>query len=195
MIIGLTTFGVFPLMFWLCVVSEPLVRIVLTEKWMGCVPLMQILCMAYMFDPIMRMNYDILNVKHRSDYSLKAEVLKKTVAFLLLLGTIPFGVKVMCYGLAAYSIADMLIITRFTRKVLPELTFWNEMKCFLPALSISVASSVVAYSLRLFSNNDYILLFGCSVVFLMAYVGISKLFRRYELAYSLDLIKSLINRR
>lgn len=61
----------------LCVLAEPLVKIILTEKWLPAVPLIQILCLAYMWDPVMKINNSLLNVKGRSDYFLYAEIIKK----------------------------------------------------------------------------------------------------------------------
>ena len=49
--------------------------------------------------------------------SLYAEILKKTMAFLILFATIPLGVKGMCAGLILYSFVDMIIITYYTRKL------------------------------------------------------------------------------
>lgn len=61
-------FLIFPIMIGFCAVAEPLVRIILTDKWLPVVPLLQILCIAYMWDPVMKINHNILNVKGRSDY-------------------------------------------------------------------------------------------------------------------------------
>lgn len=72
-----------------CAVAEPLVRIILTDKWLPVVPLLQILCIAYMWDPVMKINHNILNVKGRSDYFLYAEILKKGIAFVILFATLP----------------------------------------------------------------------------------------------------------
>lgn len=68
----------------LCALADPLVRLLLTDKWIEAVPLLQILCIAYMWDPVMKINNSLLNVKGRSDYFLYAEILKKTMAFLIL---------------------------------------------------------------------------------------------------------------
>ena len=66
-------------------VAKPFVIILLGEQWVAVVPLLQILCIAYMWDPIMKINHNILNVKGRSDYFLRAEILKKLVAFIILI--------------------------------------------------------------------------------------------------------------
>ena len=47
---------VFPLMIGLAVLADPFVKVVLTDRWSGIVPILQILSFAYMWDPVMRIN-------------------------------------------------------------------------------------------------------------------------------------------
>lgn len=61
----------------LAVLSEPIIKIVLTDKWLPSVFYVQILCIAYMWDPLMRINANILSVVGRTDYSLKSEIIKR----------------------------------------------------------------------------------------------------------------------
>lgn len=55
--------------------------------------LLSILCIAYMWYPVMVINNQMLNVRGRSDYFLKAEIIKKIVAIVILLLTMPLGLK------------------------------------------------------------------------------------------------------
>lgn len=61
----------------LSVLAKPLVLVLLTEKWLPMSDLLSILCIAYMWYPMMVINNQILNVKGRADYFLKAEIIKK----------------------------------------------------------------------------------------------------------------------
>ena len=137
-------FLIFPMMLCLCALAEPLVRLLLTDKWLPAVPLLQILCVAYMWDPVMKINHNILNVKGRSDYFLYAEILKKAVAFLILFLTIPFGIKVMCAGLIIYSFADIVIITYYTRKLI-GISLYIQYKELLPVILLSFSMGAVMY--------------------------------------------------
>ncbi len=188
--VTLTAFGLFPLMVGLAVLAEPLVRLVLTEKWIDCVPLMQILCFAYMFDPVMRMNWDILNVKRRSDYSLKSEIIKKIMAFAILMLTFPLGLRVMCIGLVAYSLLDMIIIMQFTRRVVPQINIWMETKALLPILIIALMSGGLAWVVCFFVENDWAQLFLGGITILVSYVLLALFFRMRELKYIVNIIKS-----
>jgi len=155
-----TAFIVFPLMIGLAAISEPLIKIVLTEKWMGSVPYIQIMCFAYMWDPIMRMTWDLLNVKHRSDYSLRSEIIKKLTAFSILFITIPFGIKVMCIGLIGYSIADLIIITQFVKRLLPKVTFGSIARQLMPSFLLAVIMGICTYLYIIFIPNTWLQLVG-----------------------------------
>lgn len=97
-------------MLTLCVLAKPLVILILTEKWLPIVPLLQILCIAYLWDPIMVINCNIINVRGKSNYLLKAEILKKMIAVIILIVTIPLGIKIMCIGLIVYAFVICILL-------------------------------------------------------------------------------------
>lgn len=168
-------FIVFPLMIGLAAISEPLIKIVLTEKWIGAVPYIQIMCFAYMWDPMMHMTWDLLNVKHRSDFSLKSEIIKKIVAFSILFITIPFGIKIMCVGLIGYAIADLIIVTQFVKKLLPLVTFFNLVRQLTPYFTLSVIMGVCVYLYITFIQNVWLqfvgsIILGCIIYLIGAYL-------------------------
>lgn len=90
---------IFPLMIGLSVLSTPFINLILTETWKGAAPLLSILCLSYMWYPVMNINWQILNVKGRSDLSLKSEIIKKTVAFIILFSTMPWGIRNYVLGI------------------------------------------------------------------------------------------------
>lgn len=184
-----TTFLVFPLMIGLAVLSEPLIEVLLTNKWSSSAPLLSILCVAYMWYPVMVFNWQLLNVKGRSDLSLRAEILKKIAAFLILFLSIAWGMEAICWGLLLYSISDMIIIFFFVRKIYSFnltqefVTLFPILMCaLLMGCSVYVASSFIAGSLL----N---LIFGI-LVGILSYSIFGILFKLEEF----DLVKQIIKR-
>lgn len=137
----ISCFLTFPLMTGIVVLATPMVQILLTDKWLPIVPLLQIVCISQMWDPIMRLNSLVLDAKGRSDYRLYSEIIKKIVAFSILFISIPFGIKVMCVGLVLYSFADMLIIIGYSRKV-TNVGYWQQIKSILPIVMLSTGMGV-----------------------------------------------------
>ena len=88
----MTSFIIFPLMLGMIALAEPIIVCLFTEKWLPIVPLLRILCLAYMWDPVMLMNSNFLAVKGRTDMQLKGEILKKGIAVIILLITFSFGI-------------------------------------------------------------------------------------------------------
>ena len=124
----------FPILLGISAVAQPMIKILLTDKWLPCVPYIQIMCFAYMFDPIMGISADLLSVKRRGDYVLITEILKKICAFSILFATIFFGIKVMCIGLVLYAFCDMAIVFVYIHKLLPQITAKILFKTLFPIL-------------------------------------------------------------
>ena len=80
-----SSYIMWPLMFGLAVISKPLVVWMLTDKWLPCVPYLQIACFNFAFWPIHTANLESLKAIGRSDILLKLEVVKKIMGLGLLL--------------------------------------------------------------------------------------------------------------
>jgi O-antigen/teichoic acid export membrane protein len=62
-----TALLVFPLMSLCAVLSKSFILIFLTEKWLPCLTMMQLYCIARMFTPLSILNVNVLNASGRSD--------------------------------------------------------------------------------------------------------------------------------
>lgn len=176
-----TMFFVCPLMFGIIALAEPLVVLLLTEKWLGCVPLIQILCLAYMWEPVMMISWSVLNAKHRSDLSLKAEVIKKITAFLILFISIPFGVRIMSAGLVVYSLADIFIISFFLKSIINEINIISIIRNLFPFILISILMMIVIMAVNTIFNSCVIRIFIGVLIGLLSFFTFSVIFKIEEL--------------
>ncbi len=96
--LGMTAFFIFPIMTGLAVVASPFISVLLTDKWLPVVPLLQWLCFARMFNPISALNMNILNAVGRSDLFMKLDFSKMPLIVLTMCITIPLGVKAIVIG-------------------------------------------------------------------------------------------------
>lgn len=129
----ISAFVVFPLMLGLSAVADPFIRLVLTDKWEGAIYLLQIICFALMWFPIHAINLNILQVKGRSDYFLKLEIIKKVQGVIILCITVPLGIVAMCYGQIVSSIISLIWNTYYTKKLIGY-GYWAQMRDLLPIL-------------------------------------------------------------
>lgn len=185
---------IFPLMTLIGVLAEPLVLSILGEKWLPAAKLLTILSFAYILSPILVLNNTILNVKGRSDYFLKAEIIKKIVSVSILLGTLSFGVEVLCWGLLAYNIVDYIIIVFFARKVV-NVGYLIQIKNIAPILILSATmSGVVYFTISLISHPIAQLLVG-GFVGVIFFVLVGRIFSMREIIFAESWLKSRLNRR
>lgn len=129
----LSAFVVFPLMIGLAAVADPFIRIALTDKWENAIYLLQIICFSMMWYPIHAINLNILQVKGRSDFFLKLEIIKKIQGVLVLCITVPMGIVAMCYGSVISSVICLVWNTHYTKKLI-NYGFFAQMRDLLPIL-------------------------------------------------------------
>lgn len=146
-------FLVFPVMSFLFVSAEPLVRLILTDKWIECVLIIQILCISYVWYPVHIININILQAVGRSDLVLKIEIYKKIIGVAVLLFSLPFGIIWMCWGRVIYCGIELFINMYFTNKIL-NIAYAVQFKGIIPFLIYSVAMVIVLFAISAFISND-----------------------------------------
>lgn len=108
----------FPIMITLMALAEPLTLLVLKEKWLPFVPLLQILCLDWMTDHICNINLNILYVKGRSDLALKLEIIKKSIAMGIFFVSLFWGITGVCVGRVIYSYCAVYIQSFYTKRLI-----------------------------------------------------------------------------
>lgn len=153
----------YPVLVCMAVTAEPLVIVLIGEKWLPCVPIMQVLCIGYMFSPLTHINLNLLYVKGRTDLVLKLEFIKKPIAFLILFASIPFGIIVMVIGKAIYEFIAFSFNCYYTGKIL-NYGEWKQLKLLLPTfINCAIMAAVIYLSMLPFTLPIVKLCVGVSV--------------------------------
>lgn len=178
-ILKLSAFLVFPMMLMLSAIANPLVRILLTDKWIGCVILLQIICFQMMWYPIHAINLNLLTVKGRSDLFFRLEVLKKIIGVCIMCITIPNGIIWMVSGGIVSSMISLVINTYYTGKLI-QVGYLKQMRDLLPIFGISLFMWFCVFICVTLIENCYVqLLLGIIIGFIL-FVVLSKLFLKSE---------------
>ena len=148
-----STYIMAPLMMGLAACAEPLIRLMLTEKWLPCVPFLRIFCITYMFWPIHTANLNAIKALGRSDLFLKLEIVKKIVGLTILLCTMWHGVMAMAYSLLLSSVLSQIINTWPNRKLL-RYHYLNQLADILPALLLACAMGLAVYCIQFLGWGD-----------------------------------------
>ena len=179
--IKLSAFCIFPLMLGLSAVADPLVRVLLTDKWEGCILLLQVMCFNLMWYPIHAINLTILTAKGRSDLTLKLEIVKKIIGVTVLILTVRHGIIWMVAAGIPATLLGLIVNTYYTKIVINK-GFYSQLKDLLPLFTSSCIMWGFVKLFLLIISNIYIQLFGGIVVGLICYTLLTFLFHKEELS-------------
>lgn len=188
---GVVIFVIAPILAIMVVVAEPLIRFLLTEKWLPAVPYFQILAIAGLLYPIHSYNLNILLVKGRSDLFLKLEIGKKILVVFIVLISLYFGIYGLLWGQVVLSIMALFINTYYTGKLLNYRTI-NQLKDLLPCIVLAFILAVFFYFIDksfLIKFSDIARLTILSPIYFILYLGISYLCSFKEVKFIIDLLK------
>ena len=188
-----STYVMAPLMMGLAFCATPIVKLVLTDKWLPCVPFLRIFCITYMFWPVHTANLNAINAMGRSDWFLRLEIIKKIMGMAILLSTMWFGVMAMAYSLLLSSVLSQIINSWPNRKLLGY-GYLEQVRDFSPGILLAVAMGICVYLIGYISLPTIVTLGIQILAGATFYIGISAILKLEEFEYLLGMIKSFLNR-
>lgn len=184
----LSAFVIFPLMMGLSALARPFVVIIIGTQWEFCAVLLQILCFSLMWYPIQAINLSLLQVKGRTDLSLRLEIIKKIIGVIILCVSIPLGIVYVCYFRIVFSVICLFVNTYYTGKMI-HVGIFKQLNDIMPTFLIAISM----FALILFITNQipnlYIQMIVGICVGSLFYALTSYLFNRDEFNTLLSLTK------
>ncbi len=191
--IKISSFLMMPVMMGLVVCAEPIVRLVLTEKWLPSVFFMRIFCFTYSFFPVHTANLNAIKALGRSDLFLKLEIIKKIIEFSLLLTTMFISVKAMALSLLLVSVLGQIINSWPNRKLL-NYRYRDQLKDMLPQIGMSIAMGGAVFTIQFLRLSDIATLLIQVPLGAFIYITGSKMLRIESYEYVKGLIRSYIKK-
>lgn len=188
-----STYVMAPLMLGLAFCAEPIVKIVLTDKWLPCVPFLRIFCITYMFWPVHTANLNAINAMGRSDWFLKLEITKKIVGMFILLSTMWFGVMAMAYSMLLSSLLSQIINSWPNRNLLGY-GYMEQVRDFAPGILLSAGMGICIYFIGLLQLPTIATLLIQFIAGAAIYIVISAVLKLEEFEYLFGMIKSFFKR-
>lgn len=192
--IRISTYVLAPMLLGLAAAAEPLVRLVLTDKWLFSVPFMRIFCMSYVLYPVHTANLNAIKAMGRSDIFLKLEIFKKVLGLIMLLISMWFGVTVIAWCLFLTSLLSQLINSAPNKRLL-NYGYLEQLKDMLPNLACAAAMALGVYSLQFLGLGaavTLVLQIGAGVVL---YLALSVVFHLGSFRYVLDMVREMAARK
>ena len=150
--IRMSAFLIIPLMTLITLLAKPIVILLLTEKWISLIPLLQWMVFARIFLPMSVINMNLLNAIGRSDLYLKVDLSKLPLTILALIITIPLGVKAIVIGHVVTSALSFIINAYLPGKFYGYGAI-NQLKDMLPVFVATLGMATVVFVMSYFIDN------------------------------------------
>lgn len=186
--ISISSFLVFPMMIGLAVVAEPMISLLLTDKWLFCVPYLRMFCIFYALKCIDSTTGSVLKGTGKSGVLSALQITKKVVDLGLLFAFMWFGVIYVAISMLAAAIIGY-ILNMIILKVYYGYSFKEQFIDIGHNLLIAFLMGVFVLALQRISSNGIIVLIvqvtsGIAIYFIWA-----SLLRNPNFVYLMNVIK------
>ncbi|MBC2850904.1 lipopolysaccharide biosynthesis protein [Cetobacterium sp. 8H] len=181
------SFVIFPLMIGLAIVGEPLVKLLLTEKWTPCVPYLRVFCLSYALWPIHTANLQVINAMGRSDIFLKLEIIKKIIGIIILIVSLKYGVYMIAVGTLLGGIISSFV-NSFPNKKILDYGYIEQMRDIFPSIGISLIMGGIIYPISLLKINLVSIIFLQILLGMIVYILIAYLIKLECLSYLIKIV-------
>lgn len=188
-----SSYVMWPLMFGLAIVAEPLISLILTEKWLPCVPYLRIFCFTYALLPIHTANLNAIKAMGRSDMFLKLEIIKKVMGVISIVVTLPFGVFAIAMGYMATGPISAAV-NAFPNKKLLNYSFKEQVLDLLPFFLMSCLMAVIIWPIQYFALPKIVIIVLQVICGGIVYIGESKIFHIDVFDECLEILRKIIKK-
>lgn len=126
--------------------AKPLIFVLIGEKWLPCVPMMQILCLSFMIHPLHQININMLTVQGRSDIQLLLQIIKCVLAVGPILLGIYVGIYWMLIGSVVCGWLSLILNSYYSGKKF-NYSWLVQLKDVMPSIVISLVIALPVYLL------------------------------------------------
>lgn len=185
-----TAFFVFPLLFGLQVLADPLIRALLTDKWEGAIWILQVLCPVGMLYVFSTFNLNIFNATGRTDWALKCETIKKVVDIGIIICAVSISFEALVWSQVVIAVFEFFVNLFYTKKQI-GLGLIEQLKSVSGILLCSAVMAVVVFFVASLMMSDVAKLLVGIVVGVVVYTLLCIVFNIND---SKSIIKKLTKR-
>lgn len=98
----------------LALIADPLVPILLTERWRAAVPLLRILCYAGFFFPISSLLLIALRAQGKSKLTFRLECVKLVIGLVTAIVVFPYGVSALAWSVVALTLIAFFLNAHYS---------------------------------------------------------------------------------
>ncbi len=183
-------FIIFPIMFGMAAAAEPIVRVVLTDKWLPAVPFLILMSVGEAQVPLTSSNLVALKSLGRSDLYAKQEVLRR-VLMLIVLAVSVLGFRTVPAIAAGFAFSAWLdaLVTSLPLKKLLGYSALDQARDVWKSLLSSLVMACAVRAFGLLALPQILKLFAEIILGVVVYILINRLLRNESLLYMLSLLR------
>jgi teichuronic acid exporter len=182
------TFVNFPLTTFMVFASEPIVVLILGDKWIGAVPFLQLLSISYFIGHISSISQDLYKILGKPKIYLKFSIINKVIVTIAILPGLYFGIWWLIAGSVFAQYIEAFMAMYFTSKEM-NYSIKEQMADLLPVSILLIPMILIYFSILALNLDSLVLEF-----ILMVILGFSSyIFTAYLLkSYAFLQIKEII---
>lgn len=162
-LIRFTSFATFIMLMGLFVVAKPFTVTLIGEKWLPSVPFLQLLCFVGLLMPLISINTNVLNVKGRSDLSLKIVLIKVVLAIPALILGYYQGIYMMIIGSLIAMIIIYIIVMYYSTLIIGY-TIKEQLKDLFPTIKLVFLAYIPVYFIGTISELNPLIMLTLQVI-------------------------------
>lgn len=186
-----SSFVLTPMLVGLAAVAEPMITLLLTEKWLPCVPFLQIICISCALLPLQTANVQAINAVGRSDITLKLSVIKKSFGLVMIIAFTRISVEAMAWAGVATGVFSLLV-NAFPNRKLIDYGLKEQLRDIVPNWLLSAAMLVLVRLVHLAGLSLIPELIVMVLVGVVSYVAMSVIFRVESFTYIWKMLKPVL---
>ena len=183
------SYVMWPLMIGLMVMSAPVVTLIYSEKWLPCVPFMQIACLQYALEPVQTANVQAVKALGKGRTYLIMEIVKKTFGIVMILLVMYRGVMAIAWTAFVVTLFAAIVNSTPNRKYL-KYSFKEQLADLVPSIILASIMGGCVYlvgllPIPLIASIILQVLVGAAVYILLSY-----LLKISQFTYILQVLKN-----
>lgn len=188
-----SSFFLFPMVLGLAAIADHLVIILYTEKWIACVPFLQVFCISECFTILNTANMQVLRGIGEVNNLLKLEIYKKPVMVSILAITMFISPLAIAIGMCIYGIYTM-VINAFPNRKFINYHIKEQLKDISENALLALVMAVCVYLIGRLTLNLYLLITIQIIVGMLIYGFLSEYFKLDSWQYAKCNVKSYMNK-
>lgn len=128
---------------YLAATSDHFVLLLIGEQWKESVMVVKILCLAALFQPMIVLYQNVLQVYGHSQLYLNLELARKAIAIALLAVSFSLSFEIMLVAMVLIALSSWLLFGIFSTRLLKDFSSWQQtllmLRYLFPALLLTAA--------------------------------------------------------